>query len=173
VAGGDAGVTVAEGIFYLFAIATIFTAIGVVTVPNVVHAALMLIASLVGVAGFYILLSNEFLALVQVLIYAGGVATIILFGLMLTRGREMPTVSVGAQWPLALLVTSVLAIAFIFGIADTEWPRDGGEVTVIGIQALGAALFRPWLLPFEIASVVLLVALIGAVVISRPEEGEA
>jgi NADH-quinone oxidoreductase subunit J len=148
-------------------------AVGVVTVPNVVHAALFLIATLVGVAAFYILLSSEFLALVQVLIYAGGIATIILFGLMLTRGRDMPTVSVGAQWPLALLATTVLAIALLFGIGDTEWPRDAGEVTVVSIQAIGAALFRPWLLPFEIASVVLLVALIGAVVISRPEEGEA
>ena len=165
--------TVAEAIFYVFAVITLVTAIGVVTVPNVVHAALFLIASLVGVAAFYILLSNEFLALVQVLVYAGGIATIILFGLMLTRGREMPTVSVGAQWPTALLVTTVLAIALLIGIGDTDWPRDAGEVTVVNIQALGAALFRPWLLPFEIASVVLLVALIGAVVISRPEEGEA
>ena len=165
--------TVAEGIFYIVALTTVITAIGVVTLPNVVHAALMLIASLASVAGLYILLSSEFLALVQVLIYAGGVATIILFGLMLTRGRDMPTVSVGAQWPLALLVTTVLALTLIVGIADTDWPRDAGEVTVIGIQALGAQLFRPWLLPFEIASVVLTVALVGAVVISRPEEGEA
>jgi NADH:ubiquinone oxidoreductase subunit 6 (subunit J) len=165
--------TVAEVVFYGFALVAIVTAIGVVTVPNVVHAALMLIASLAAVAGFYILLSSEFLALVQVLIYAGGIATIILFGLMLTRGRELPTVSVGAQWPVAFLVTSVLAITLLAGIIETDWPRDAGEVTVVGIQALGNALFEPWLLPFEIASVVLTVALIGAVVISRPEEGEA
>ena len=165
--------TIAEIVFYLVAILSIVTAIGVVTVPNVVHAALLLIGSLLSVAAFYILLSNEFLALVQVLIYAGGVATIILFGLMLTRGREMPTVSVGAQWPLALVVTSALAVVLLLAIVDTEWPRDAGMVTLIGIQTLGGALFRTWLLPFEIASVVLLVALIGAVVISRPEEGEA
>ena len=165
--------TIAEIVFFLVAALSIVTAIGVVTVPNVVHAALLLIGSLLSVAGFYILLSNEFLALVQVLIYAGGVATIILFGLMLTRGREMPTVSVGAQWPFALVVTSALAIVLLLAIVDTEWPRDAGMVTLIGIQTLGGALFRTWLLPFEIASVVLLVALIGAVVISRPEEGEA
>jgi len=165
--------TVAEAIFYIFALIAVLTAIGVVTEPNVVHAALFLIASLASVAGFYILLSSEFLALVQILIYAGGIATIILFGLMLTRGREMPTVSVGAQWPLALLVTTVLALTLLVGVIETEWPRDGGEVAVVGIQALGEQLFEPWLLPFEIASVVLTVALIGAVVISRPEEGEA
>jgi len=165
--------TVAEGVFYIVALIAILSAIGVVTVPNVVHAALLLIASLVSVAGFYILLSNEFLALVQVLIYAGAIATIILFGLMLTRGRELPLVSVGTQWPAALAVTTVLAIALLIGVGDTEWPRDAGEVTVVGIRTLGGALFQQWLLPFEIASVVLTVALIGAVVISRPEEGEA
>jgi NADH-quinone oxidoreductase subunit J len=166
-------VTVAEAIFYLLALLSIITAIGVVTVPNVVHAALLLIGSLLGVAGFYILLSSEFLALVQVLIYAGAVATIILFGLMLTRGRELPTVSMGGQWPIALPVVSLLAIAMLVGIADTEWPRDAGEVTVVSIQTLGDVLFQAWLLPFEIASVVLTVALIGAIVISRQEEGEA
>jgi NADH-quinone oxidoreductase subunit J len=166
-------VTVAEVVFYLIALLAIVTAIGVVTVPNVVHAALLLIGSLLAVAGLYILLSNEFLALVQVLIYAGAVATIILFGLMLTRGRELPTVSAGAQWPLALVVTTVLAITLITGLSNTEWPRDAGQVTVVGVQTLGGALFETWLLPFEIASVVLTVALIGAVVISRPEEGEA
>lgn len=165
--------TIAELIFYLLALVSILTAIGVVTVPNVVHAALFLIGTLLGVAGFYILLSSEFLALVQVLIYAGAVATIILFGLMLTRGREMPTVSVGAQWPLALAVVTLLAITLLVAVFDTSWPRDAGQVTLVGMQTLGGALFRTWLLPFEVVSVVLLVALIGAIVISRPEEGEA
>jgi NADH-quinone oxidoreductase subunit J len=166
-------VTVAEAIFYVLAAITIISGVGVVTMPNVVHAALFLIGSLLGVAGFYILLSSEFLALVQVLVYAGAVATILLFGLMLTRAATLPAVSVGAQWPLAFLTTSLLALALIVGIADTDWPRDAGEVTLISVQMLGDALFTTWLLPFEIISVVLLVALIGAIVISRQEEGEA
>jgi NADH-quinone oxidoreductase subunit J len=166
-------VTIAELVFYLLALVTIVAALGVVTVPNVVHAALFLILALLGVAGFYILLSSEFLALVQILIYAGAVATIVLFGLMLTRGRELPSVSAGAQWPLALVTAFVLAVALLTAVLDSEWPRTTGEVTVVAMQTLGNALFRDWLLPFEIASVILLVALIGAVVISRPEEGEA
>ena len=165
--------TVAEAVFYVIAAVTILTAVGVVTAPNVVHAALFLIGSLLGVAGFYILLSSEFLALVQVLIYAGAIATIILFGLMLTRSATIPALSVGAQWPLAFLTTSVLAIALLVGVAQTEWPRDAGEVTLVNIETLGNALFTTWLLPFEIISVVLLVALIGAIVISRQDEGEA
>ncbi len=166
--------TVAEIVFYLLALLTIVAALGVVTVPNVVHAALFLILTLLGVAGFYVLLSSEFLALVQVLIYAGAVATIILFGLMLTRGmRELPTVPAGAQWPLALLAAGTLAVVLWTAVLDSEWPRDVGQVTLVGMNTLGGALFRDWLLPFEVASLVLLVALIGAIVISLQEEGEA
>ena len=166
--------TVAEVIFYLLAILAIGAAVGVVTVPNVVHAALFLVLSLLSVAGFYLLLANEFLALVQVLIYAGAVATLILFGLMLTRGgAQMPSVGSGGQWPLGLLTSGALVIALLTAVLDSEWPRDTGEVALVSVETLGGALFRDWLLPFEIASVVLLVALIGAVVISRQEEGEA
>jgi NADH-quinone oxidoreductase subunit J len=165
--------TVAEIVFYLLAALAIIAAIGVVTVPNVVHSALFLILALACVAGFYVLLSSEFLALVQILIYAGAVATIILFGLMLTRGREMPSVTPGAQWPLALISGIGLAVVLLIAVLDSSWPRDAGEVSLISINTLGGALFHDWLLPFEVASLVLLVALIGAVVISTPEEGEA
>jgi NADH-quinone oxidoreductase subunit J len=165
-------VTVAEVIFYLLAIVAIGSAVGVVTVPNIVHAALFLVLALLSVAGFYLLLASEFLALVQVLIYAGAVATLILFGLMMTRGRELPAVGSGAQWPLGLLTAGALVVALLTAVVDSDWPRDAGEVTLVSMTTLGGALFRDWLLPFEIASIVLLIALIGAIVISRQEEGE-
>jgi NADH-quinone oxidoreductase subunit J len=167
-------VTVAEVIFYVLAIIAIVASLGVVTVPNIVHAALFLILSLLMVAGFYILLSNEFLALVQVLIYAGTVGVLLLFGLMLTRGRDqnLPSVAMGAQWPAGLLASVVLMAVLLTAVLDVEWPRDIGEVTLIDINTLGGALFRDWLLPFELVSVVLTVALIGAVVIAHQEEGE-
>jgi NADH-quinone oxidoreductase subunit J len=167
-------VTVAEIIFYLLAALAIVSAIGVVTIPSVVHAALALILSLLAVAGFYILLSSEFLALTQVLIYGGAVSIILIFGLMLTRGgRDLPSVPAAAHWPLALLSAGALMITLLTAVLDVEWPRDAGEITLVSIDTLGGALFKDWLLPFELASVVLLVALIGAVVISRQEEGEA
>lgn len=166
--------TVAEVIFYILAIIAIVASLGVVTVPNIVHAALFLILSLLMVAGFYILLSNEFLALVQVLIYAGTVGVLLLFGLMLTRGRDqnLPSVPLGAQWPVGLLASVVLVAVLLTAVLDVEWPRDVGQVTLVGISTLGGALFRDWLLPFELVSVVLTVALIGAVVIAHQEEGE-
>jgi NADH-quinone oxidoreductase subunit J len=166
--------TIAELVFYLLAAAAIVSAIGTVTVPNVVHAALFLIVSLLSVAGFYILLSSEFLALTQVLIYGGAVATIILFGLMLTRGGAgLPVVPPGGQWPFGLAAALAIMIALLTAVLDSEWPRDVDEVTLVPIDAIGRVLFKEWLLPFEVASVVLLVALIGAVVISSAEEGEA
>ncbi len=165
--------TIAEIVFYLLALVAIIASVGVVTVPNIVHAALFLILSLLCTAAFYILLSSEFLALVQVLVYAGAVATIILFGLMLTRGREMPEVNAGGQWPLGLITAGVLVAALLTVVLSTDWPRNTGTVTMVAIQTLGGALFHDWLLPFEVVSIVLLVALIGAIVISRQEEGEA
>ncbi len=164
--------TVAEVVFYILAIVVIVASVGVVTVPNIVHAALFLVLSLLGVAGFYILLSNEFLALVQILIYAGTVGVLLLFGLMLTRGRDqnLPSVPAGAQWPAGLLASMLLMAVLLTAVLDVEWPRDVGEVTLVNINTLGGALFRDWLLPFELVSVVLTVALIGAVVIAHEEK---
>jgi NADH-quinone oxidoreductase subunit J len=120
------------------------------------------------------LLTSEFLALVQILIYGGAVATIILFGLMLTRGRDLMPVTFGESQRLPALLAGVLLLGVILGgILNTEWPRYEDVVTVVDTRSIGDALFSTWLLPFEIASVVLLVALVGAIVISRQEEGEA
>ncbi len=163
----------AELVFYSVSVVAVIGAIGTVTAKNVVRAALFLILSLLGVAGFYILLTSEFLALVQILIYGGAVATIILFALMLTRGRELPNVTDGAQKPAAFVMLLVLLGVLITVVTQTEWPRDVGEVTTVNMQTVGEALFRRWSAPFEIASIVLLVALIGAIVISKHEEEEA
>lgn len=166
--------TIAEIVFYFLAVAAIVSAIGCVTVPNVVHAALFLIVSLLAVAGFYILLSSEFLALTQVLIYGGAIATIILFGLMLTRGgAQLPVVGPGGQWPAGLVAAGAIMIGLLTAVLDSEWPRNADIVTLVSIEHIGHVLFKDWLLPFEVASVVLLIALIGAVVISSAEEGEA
>ena len=161
-------------VFYLFAVIAVLGALGVVMVPNVVHAALCLIVTLLGVAAFYLLLSSEFLFLVQILIYGGAVATIILFGLMLTRGRDLMPVAIdGPQKPVALLIGIVLAGTILVGAVGGHWPGYANQVTVVDVASIGEVLFKRWEAPFEIASLVLLVALIGAIVISRPEEGEA
>lgn len=154
----------------LFVIVAIFTlggAIGVVATRNVVHAALFLLLSLLGAAGAYLLLFAEFLALVQVLIYGGAVIIVVLFAVMLTRSSEYPRITDNPQWPLALLTSAVLAA--VLGAAFWLAPEIAAEPQAPAFTELGSALFTKWALPFEIASLVLLVALIGAIIIARQQ----
>jgi len=158
--------------FDIMAATIIGGALGVVLIRNVVHAALFLIMSLMGVAGVYILLSVEFLALVQVLIYGGAVAVLIIFALMLTRVGELKQKLDGDQRPLAAVAALTLLGAFATVMYKTTWPRDPGQLTVVPFDTIGTALFNRWAVPFEVASGVLLVALVGAVVLAMQEEGE-
>ena len=98
---------------------------------------------------------------------------ILLFALMLTRVGDLSETLVGAQWPVAGLASALLAGLLIAAVATSDWPGDAaGEITRVPFQTLGDALFGQWAAPFEIASLVLLVALVGAIVIARQEEGE-
>ena len=164
--------TATELIFYLMAAAAVGGGLGVVLVPNVVYAALFLILSLLAVAAFYILLATEFLALVQILIYAGAVTILLLFVLMLTRARDVPMALDGPQKPVAAVAGLALLGLLVTAVASTTWPRDVGTITRVPFESIGDALFRRWAVPFEVASLVLLVALVGAIVLARPEEGE-
>jgi NADH:ubiquinone oxidoreductase subunit 6 (subunit J) len=158
-----------EVFFYIFGATVIGGALGVVLVRNIVYAALLLVASLLGVAGIYMLLSVEFLALVQVLLYGGAVMVLILFALMLTRVPDLKDRLDGDQKPLAALVGIALLGTFITAIVQTDWPRDVNQLTTIPFNEIGAALFGRWMVPFELVSAVLLVALVGAIVISMQE----
>jgi NADH-quinone oxidoreductase subunit J len=165
-------VTGTELIFYLMAAAAVGGGLGVVLVRNVVYAALFLILALLAVAAFYILLATEFLALVQILIYAGAVTILLLFVLMLTRARDVPTALDGPQKPVAAVAGLALLGLLLTAATGTTWPRDVGTITRVPFESIGDALFRKWAVPFEVASLVLLVALVGAIVLARPEEGE-
>ena len=146
------------------------SAIRVVTVKNVVHAALYLVLVFAGVAGVFILLASEFVAVVQVLVYIGAIIVLFLFGTMLTRapiGRDAELDStpglkgVGALVSLALLGFLGAILYDGFGKAKVE----PGAVTRSG--DIGLAIFQDFVIPFEVISVLLLAALVGAVVIAR------
>jgi NADH:ubiquinone oxidoreductase subunit 6 (subunit J) len=158
--------------FDLMAAIVITGALGVVLIRNIVYAAIFLIMSLMGVAGIYIILSVEFLALVQVLIDGGAVTVLILFDLMLRKVGELKENLDGDQKPLAAVAAIALLGAFIAMVSQTTWPRDPGTVTVVPFNTIGSALFNRWAVPFEVASGVLLVALVGAVVLAMQEQGE-
>jgi NADH:ubiquinone oxidoreductase subunit 6 (subunit J) len=169
-----------EVVFYFVAALTVLGGLGVVLARNVVHSALFLIMTLLAVAAVFILLSAEFLAIVQILIYGGAVTILILFAMMLTRVRDMPeSPSAGSgqgldgpQRPFAALAAAAFLSLSILAVVTAEWPGETEKITVVPFSDLGDMLFRNWAAPFEIASLVLLVALIGAIVLARGEEGE-
>jgi len=165
----DTGIVVA---FWVLAITTIVCALMVAWVKELIQAVVFLALTFVGVAGIYILLSVEFLALVQILIYAGAVTVLLVFALMLTRVEDLKERFDGEQKPLGAIAALALLGAFIAMWSQTEWPRDVDQITVVPFATISDALFGRWAVPFEVASGVLLVALVGAIIIAMREEGE-
>ncbi|UGQ14669.1 NADH-quinone oxidoreductase subunit J [Yinghuangia sp. ASG 101] len=177
-AGGPAFLspTGAEIAFVLVGLVVVGSALLVVTTRQIVHAALWLVVALGGLAAEYLMLTAEFIAWVQVLIYIGAVVVLLLFGLMLTRAPIGRSAGLDAprRWPAALVAAgaaatllTVVVDAFHAAYLDPGTTRDGSA------RATGESLFRVWVLPFEVLSVLLLAALIGAIVLSRGRDARA
>ncbi|MDF2269231.1 NADH-quinone oxidoreductase subunit J [Streptomyces coacervatus] len=161
--------------FLLVGLATFGAGLVTVTTRQLVHAALWLVVTLGGLAVEYLLLTAEFIAWVQVLIYVGSVVVLLLFGLMLTKapiGRS-PDADSGNRWA-ALTVAVAAAAALVWVVVDafrTTWiDLDGPAAGSTAVT--GASLFQNWVLPFEALSVLLLAALVGAIVLSRKAKAE-
>jgi NADH-quinone oxidoreductase subunit J len=171
-------VTAVEVVFGLLGVVAVGSAVLVVTTHQLVHAALWLVVTLGSIAGLYLLMSAEFVAWVQVLIYVGAVVVLLLFGLMLTRapiGLSLDLDASVAQRIAAAVTAGATAGVLIASLVDAF----GGERIELGDDprggsagAAGEAIFRGWVLPFEVLSVLLLAALVGAIVLSRREVGE-
>ena len=164
-------------IFYALAGVAVAGAIGVIAFSHPVHAALSLLATFLAVAGLFVLQHAEFLAAVQILIYAGGVMVLFLFVIMLVNVRHLPDEPqyLRRLVPAAVVVGAVLAILVGVGVwsALGAAPADPAALTTVAggaagnTEAVGWSLYRDYLLPFEVVSVVLLVAMIGAIVMGR------
>lgn len=162
-----------NAIFYYMAAASVASALLAVTRKNPVHSVLWVLALFLHVAGIFLLLGAEFLAAAQVIVYAGAILIIYLFVVMLLDvPDEESRPRFGGHWPLAAAAgLSLFGLAWLArtgaGIAPAG-TSAAGEVESLGsVRALGLALFGPFALPFEIASLVLVAAIIGAVVLSR------
>jgi NADH-quinone oxidoreductase subunit J len=156
--------------FGLMALMIIVSAIKVVTTKNIVHAALFLIVVLANVAGQYFLLGAEFVGTAQILIYLGAIVVLFLFGIMLTRAPLGGETSLdnnqrALSLVVALLLLGVMGYALIDQFEDLELPAD----TVQRTAEVSDAVFSTYLVPFEVVSVLLLAALIGAIVIARKD----
>ncbi len=162
-----------QGIFLLLAVTAVVSAVLVVTTSHLVHAALWLVVTLGAVAGVYLVLGAEFVAWVQVLIYVGAVVVLLLFALMLTHAPTgpQPDLTVRRWAPAAfvgLLVAVLLGATVVAGFQETRIEVD--QVLVGSAEVTGDTIFRRWVLPFEVLSVLLLAALIGAIALSRLRE---
>jgi NADH-quinone oxidoreductase subunit J len=164
--------------FFVFTVIILGGALGVVTTRNLIHGALYLVLSLFGVAGFFVLLSAPFLAAVQVLVYIGAIAILIVFSVMLTRSMTSLGEVFNQQWWLSAIVAGLLFIFLVAGIVLPVFGQNGilagrpvSEIVGTTVD-LGVALVdgNQFVLPFEVASVLLTAAMIGAIVIARDDE---
>jgi NAD(P)H-quinone oxidoreductase subunit 6 len=157
--------------FYVLAVITVGSGAVVVTSPNMVHSAVALIPTFLGVTGLYILLNAEFVAGVQVLIYAGAITVLILFVIMLTEGGTGLRVRQrNEQGPVGLAVAAAMAALLIAVATRSPWVPGSGTLASYTPGAIGQSFLGPNLLVFEGTSVVLLVSLVGAILIARKEE---
>jgi NADH-quinone oxidoreductase subunit J len=161
-----------EYAFCVLAVVGGLSAIAVVTVRNVVHAALYLVVALLSVGATFLLLGAEFAGWVQILIYVGAIVILFLFGLMLTKapiGRD--TLDNAHRW-VGLLVAAGVFAGLVF-LIQGAFPLDSPQFEVFRstTSAVGESMFRDFVLPFEAISFLLLAALIGAIVLARKDEG--
>ncbi len=158
-------------VFIILSLVTLGAAIAVVTTKNLFHSALYLILSFVGVAGFYILLEAPFLAAVQILVYVGAIAVLIVFAIMLTRRlMAKDLVQRNAQWGWSALGAGLLFAVLGVVLVRVNWPVVEAAIPEDTITILGKELMGVYVVPFEVASVLLLVALVGSIIIAREKE---
>src|SRR5262245_39097596 len=158
-------------VFYFFAALAVVGGVMMITRKNAVHSAVYLVLTFVSVAAIYILLGADFLFAVQVLVYAGGIMVLFLFVIMLVNLEEPRRYSGGT---LRLGLSAALTL-ILFGMLAAAFARGAGESAQVviaqpegNLQMVGMMLYRQYLLPFEAVSLLLLVAMIGAIVLGRP-----
>ena len=165
--------------FWAFAAITIVPAVCILLSKNIIHAAFWLLASLFGFAGLYMIIGADFLAFTQVLVYIGGILVLILFGVMLTQKDPFSV----ARTPLVgntaygIAVFFLVLVGALYMVSQTGWvgveapPAPGPALAPVPTTALiGDQLMTKYILPFEIVSVLLLAALVGAVYVARGRE---
>ena len=155
-------------IFYLFAAVTVLSAFFVVTTRNIVRAAFFLLFTFFGVTGIYVLLGADFVAIVQLIVYIGGILILLIFGVMITNKITEVDIKTGTIHTLP----AAIGVGLFTGIAgevvlNTEWFQVKSEMPQSTLSALGNLLLNEYVLVFELLGIILLVALIGAASMAR------
>ena len=160
--------TIYDLIFYLFAAITVISAFFVVTTRNIVYSAYYLLFTFFGVAGIYVLLGADFIAVVQLVVYVGGILILLLFGVMLTNRITNVQIKTGTI-KIAPAAVGVALFAGILGAAllKTNWKTINSEIPVSTTHTLGLLLIQQYAIVFELLGILLLIALIGAASMAR------
>ena len=159
----DVGVAIA---FWTLALLGVVSSLAVVLLKDIFRTALFLVLSFLSVAGLYITLQADFLAAAQILIYAGAISILLIFAVMLTRDVQRGSPSNNLLAP-GLFLAGTIFSAIIVAIFTTDWPLSTESAPEATTEILADALFNKFVLPFEVASVLLLAAMLGAIVIAR------
>ncbi|MBK7259817.1 MAG: NADH-quinone oxidoreductase subunit J [Ignavibacteriae bacterium] len=156
-------------IFYVFAAVTIVSAFVVVFTKNIMYAAFSLLFTFIGVAALYVLLHADFLAVTQILIYVGGILVLLLFGVMLTNNVVSVDIKTGTLNTIPALVGAAVMAGSLAAVFYMTWSTvvEPATAPTATTRAIGELLMTGYALPFEVASVVLLAALIGAALMAR------
>jgi NADH:ubiquinone oxidoreductase subunit 6 (subunit J) len=173
VPAGASTLTVAGVLFFVLATGVIGGGLAVVTLRNIIHSAVAMMVCFGSLAGMYALLGAPIIAAAQVLIYLGAISVLILFAIMLSQAGDasLPR-SFHRQVPFAGLAALVIFGLVTWAVVSTDWGA-AAEVVVVNVEALAEAMFTTYALPFEIISLLLLAAIIGAIFLARrPEEDE-
>jgi NADH:ubiquinone oxidoreductase subunit 6 (subunit J) len=159
------------GAFYTFSATAIVGAIGIIRARGIFRSALSLVLTLASVAAVFVILGADFLGAVQVLIYVGAIMVLIIFGIMLTPQQvELPDIGGPGQAAAAIFVAVALFVVSALVVATSVWPQSVAvPIDRPTTELIGVGLFTTYVLAFEIASVLLLIAMIGAIVIAREE----
>ncbi|RBP94551.1 NADH dehydrogenase subunit J [Cytobacillus firmus] len=157
--------------FMSLALVAVIGGVLLLNLTKVVHMVVALVFTFVSIAGIYVLLSAEFLAAVQILIYSGAITIIMLFGIMLTRHNDTSEPKTG-RWRKLLLFLGVLGFAFAvyIGIYNLDLPAAPNDLHVNNTEQIGIELYSKFIIPFEVTSVLLLVALIGSIVLAKKDD---
>ena len=160
--------TLYDIIFYLFALVTISSAYLVVTVRNIVYSAFSLLFTLFGIAGLYALLGADFVAIVQLIVYVGGILILMIFGVMLTNKITNVQIKTGVFQILPATIGVGIFGGFLLAVLlNTNWLNLNVKDSPATTFQLGQLLMNEWVLPFELLGIVLLIALLGAASVAR------
>ena len=158
-------------IFYLFGALTVLSALFVVTARNIVHSAFYLLFTLFGIAGLYVLLGADFIAVVQLMVYVGGILILLIFGVMLTNRITNVDIRTGTTH----IIPAIIGVGILWGavtaiMLKTDWIVNPDLETEPTIRGIGRLLITDYVLIFELLGILLLVALVGAATIARRDK---